>query len=93
MQRPDILTVTGGVCAMTRDSTVAAVLDRQLETFLESIGELRRVTTGEAVCSICGDSITLEKISLVVPIGDRVTYVCSSQACMLKYTLGEALDA
>ena len=78
---------------MIRDRTVSAVLDEQLESFLNSIGELDRVTSGEAACSICGASVMLENISLVVPMGDKVTYVCNRQACMLKYTLGEAVDA
>ena len=32
--------------------------------------------------------MTLQNISLVVPMDNVVTYVCNRQACVLEYTLG-----
>ena len=78
---------------MIRDRIVSAVLDKQLESFLESIGELERVVEHSATCSICNIPMTLQNISLVVPLDDQVTYVCSQQVCMMRYALGEAVEA
>ncbi len=78
---------------MTREGIVSAVLDKQLEGFLESIGELHRVVERGATCGICGIPVTLRNISLVVPMRDQVAYVCSRQICMMRYALGEAVDA
>ena len=44
---------------MTHERTVSAVLDEQLESFLESIGELERVVSRSVMCNICDTHMTL----------------------------------
>ena len=78
---------------MTQERTVSAVLDEQLESFLKSIGELERIGSHSAKCTVCGTHMTLQNISLVVPMGDMVTYVCDRQACVFHYVLQEGVDA
>lgn len=78
---------------MTQERTVSAVLDEQLESFLKSIGELERIESGNAICIVCGTHMTIENISLVVPIGGEVTYVCDQQLCVFQYALQEGVDA
>lgn len=77
---------------MVLERSVSAVLDKELEAFLMSIGEYDRITSGEAKCSICGVTITPDNLSLVIPAGNRVAYVCQRQMCMVKFTLGDSLD-
>ena len=77
---------------MIRERIVSAVLDQQLESFLQSIGELNRVVEGRATCSVCNSVTTLKTVSLVIPKDDQVTYVCTRQVCMVQYALGRGTD-
>ena len=70
---------------MVRSTKIPAVLDEDLAVFLADIGEMERVVAGKVRCLVCEATLNLDTIQLVVPVGRRVSYVCSSQPCLVKF--------
>ena len=72
---------------MSRSTAIPAVLDEEMAQLLIDIGEMDRVKSGKVRCQICKTVLEVNAIQLVVPIKNRVDYVCSSHTCLLQFAL------
>jgi len=65
-------------------TTIAAVLNKDLIVFLESLGELDKVNAGEVRCEYCNRIITLDNIQNIFPENNEVKYCCNNSLCLFK---------
>lgn len=63
---------------------ILAVHKRKLEEFLRKLELWEPLTKGKLKCVVCGKTISLDNIGLIIPSGDKVTVCCSSAECMFK---------
>lgn len=71
---------------MVSKAIIPAVLDEEMRRLLQEIGELDRVEGGKAKCMVCGATLTLDSIRLIVPLKNRVGYVEDSQKCLMQFS-------
>ncbi len=76
-----------------KKDVVRAVHDNDLRHFLESIGVLSPVLSGDCKCQMCGSRINLENFGAVYPVRDTIHLVCDRTSCLaLIDTESEAKD-
>jgi hypothetical protein len=61
---------------------IKAVHDRDLEGLLESLGLAETVKAGHARCHFCGETLTLDNLQAILPIGDRIGLTCGKPGCI-----------
>jgi hypothetical protein len=60
-------------------------MDEDLREFLESIGELKSVESGERFCDVCGTLLTLHNLQIIIPReGGGFTFVCDKPECVAE---------
>ena len=64
---------------------ISAVHKRKLEGFLKKLELWEPLTKGELKCVICGTTISLDNIGLIIPSGDRILICCTGAECMFKF--------
>jgi hypothetical protein len=67
-------------------TTIKAVDDQDFPDFLRRIGALKMIEKGEAKCKVCGDTLTVNQIEVVLPEDGRVTFICGKPKCMTAST-------
>ena len=72
---------------MVLQTTIPAVLDEEMRGFLEEIEEIDRVEAGKAKCLVCGATVAVDSIRLVVPLKNRVGYVDDCYECVVRFTM------
>jgi len=63
---------------------ILAVHKRKLKTFLEKMELLEPLENGELRCAVCGATISLDNIGLIVPSGNNILVCCSGPECLFK---------
>lgn len=63
---------------------ILAVHKRKLEEFLRKLELWDSLTKGELKCAICGTTISLDNVGLIIPSGDKIAVCCSGAECMFK---------
>lgn len=69
---------------IVNSGTLKAVHDNDLETFLDSLGILKKVSEGRIKCAMCGKPVNLENIQCVFPNEGSINVCCSSSGCYEK---------
>ena len=67
---------------------VQAVGDDKFESFLSNLGVLKEIKASKRKCKFCGDIVTVESISYVLPDGGSIKFVCDKPECtsaLLEY--------
>ena len=65
-------------------SSVKAVYEQDIVSYLDSLGVLERVKEGKAKCMHCGQVITLENLDAIVPKKGEVRFICWNKECTGK---------
>jgi len=60
---------------------IKAVHDKDLVTFLKSIGEYDAVMNKRRKCFFCNDIITFDNILSIFPLNNKVQYCCKNPEC------------
>ena len=68
---------------MTKEK-IYAVHDRNLESFLESIGLLEKILNKEIKCANCECLISLENIGFIFPSKGKIELCCDNPACFYQ---------
>jgi len=63
-------------------SSVKAVYEQDIASYLESLGVLEKVKEGKAKCMHCGQIITLENLDAIVPKKGEISFICWNQECI-----------
>ena len=63
-------------------SSVKAVYEDDLVTFLQANNLYKPIIEGTYRCRHCGNVITIESLEVVVPTGTIITMVCSNPKCL-----------
>ena len=63
------------------NTSLKAVLDDELAEFLESIGILGDIQSGNMKCKFCEVVVTLENFRAVFPDSGNIAVVCSKPEC------------
>ena len=61
--------------------SVQAVGDDKFDVFLGSLGVLKDIKAGKKKCKFCGDIVSVEAISYVLPDGGSIKFVCDKPEC------------
>ncbi len=61
-----------------------AILDKDLEKHLKKMGYYEKVQRGEVRCGVCGKTITLDDISLIIPHDGECLFVCDDFKCYVE---------
>ena len=75
---------------MVSKAVIPAVLNEEMRRLLQEIGEIDRVENGKAKCMVCGTTVTLASIRLIVPLKNRVGYVEDRQECLMQFSTMES---
>jgi hypothetical protein len=68
--------------------SVQAIGDDKFEGFLDSLGVLESIKSGNVKCKFCRDVVTVDSISYVLPDGGSIKFVCDKPECtssLLEY--------
>jgi hypothetical protein len=60
---------------------IPAIHDHDLETVLNDLGILDKVTSGEVLCSVCGAPLTLDTIECLYMQGTELKLCCQKVEC------------
>lgn len=60
---------------------IPAVHDRDLESVLNDLGVLDKVSSGELLCSVCGAPLTLDTIECLYMQGTELKFCCQKVEC------------
>ncbi|MCJ7425089.1 hypothetical protein MUP01_12615 [Candidatus Bathyarchaeota archaeon] len=63
---------------------ILAVHEKKLEEFLRSLELWDSLVKGELKCVLCGVSISVRNIGLIIPSKDNIVVCCSKPECMFK---------
>ncbi|MGD0161400.1 MAG: hypothetical protein ABSB39_02935 [Candidatus Sulfotelmatobacter sp.] len=63
-------------------ATISAVHDDDLVHFLDGIGVLNDVKSGNANCKFCRQSVNLENLVAVFPESGDIKFVCDRPGCL-----------
>jgi hypothetical protein len=72
-----------------------AVHEKDLETFLASLGILDAIENRTLTCISCGDIVTLDNLGCVMPMNGEVRVCCEKPSCLsgtLMESLGDRYD-
>ncbi len=61
-----------------------AVIDKDIEKKLKEIGYYKKVVRGEVKCAVCGKTITLDNISLIIPYNGEYLFICDDFKCYVE---------
>ena len=63
---------------------INAILDKDMERLLKSLGVYDRIKNGEILCAVCGISITLDNLQVLIPNqkDNIIDYVCNNIDCI-----------
>ena len=65
---------------------IKALFSEDLKDFLIDSGEIEIIQKGIRFCKICGKSITLQNIQVIIPFRNKdFEYVCNSVSCVENY--------
>lgn len=67
-----------------KNNQLNVVHDNDLESLLRSIGAYDAVVKGEKQCLFCGNTITFDNISSIVPHEGAVEFTCDSPECQAR---------
>jgi hypothetical protein len=65
---------------------ILAVHKQKLERFLTELGLWEPFSKGEFKCVVCGKTITIDSIGVIIPSGENIVFCCSNPDCLLKAT-------
>jgi len=65
-----------------RQATLDAVHDDDLDQVLEGLGELGRISRGDARCAFCRDVITQKNLNAIFPQAGQIKYGCDRPECV-----------
>ena len=68
---------------------IDAILDEEVDTFLDRLGIKKEFDAGDFRCSVCGRIITRENLKLIIPSETHFEFVCDNPVCMIRFTLGD----
>ncbi len=68
---------------------VSAILDDELEKFLDTLGVLNRFRRGKLKCKFCSKQITFENLHSIFPESGDIKTICNQSQCVRK--VGELL--
>jgi len=63
---------------------ILAVHKGKLEEFLKKLELWEPLTRGELKCVVCGTTISIDNIGLIIPSGDKISVCCSNVECIFK---------
>jgi hypothetical protein len=67
---------------MEDKEVIGAVFAENITALLDKLGQLQRVNSGEAVCTICGRVLSVDSIGLIYrDDAGALQYHCTDQAC------------
>ena len=66
---------------MKKEFRIKAVLDSDMDAFLESLGLLERLNTGQLQCAICGKKVTRENFFCVYADDSVIRVCCDDLQC------------
>ena len=66
---------------------INAVHERDLQTFLESIGQYAKFKGGELKCFVCGDTLGIANLGAVLSVKGEARFVCTKIECLNKTSL------
>ena len=61
---------------------VTAVHDNDLAEFLDSMGLLQKMESGECQCVVCTTSVNLDNLSAILPKNNNIHLVCDKPQCI-----------
>ena len=65
---------------------VNAIYAEELKKFLEEVGDLSKIQSGEIFCEVCNTILDIDSIQLIIPHkGKEFTYVCDRPDCVEQY--------
>lgn len=63
---------------------ILAVHKQKLEVFLKELELWEPLLKGELKCAVCGATITVDNIGLIIPSGAEIVLCCSNLECIYK---------
>jgi len=63
---------------------VLAVHKQKLEEFLKELELWEPLLRGKLACVVCGITITIDNIGVIIPSGEDIVFCCSNPACIYK---------
>ncbi|MHA2142691.1 MAG: hypothetical protein ACXADD_14465 [Candidatus Thorarchaeota archaeon] len=66
---------------MAKDRIVNAVHEDDLEEFLESIGLLPELKSGQLRCTLCDDAIRIDEIAMIKVDRGQISFLCHKPVC------------
>lgn len=69
---------------------IHAVLDEEMGSLLEAIGEAENVRNGNVLCKFCGNPVSIQSLQILVPHDDgQLDFICSNPECLHSFRCGE----
>jgi hypothetical protein len=70
---------------MTKEKPeILAVHKQKLEQFLRELELWEPLIKGELKCVVCGTTITIDNIGLIIPSGEDIEFCCSNPDCIYR---------
>jgi len=63
---------------------ILAVHKKKLEEFLRKLDLWNALVKGELKCAVCGKTISLDNIGLIIPSGTEIVVCCANAECIFK---------
>lgn len=64
-----------------KTAEIDAVFGEDMREFLESLGILSEIESGEKTCFFCGNIVNVQDVQAVFPLNNDVQICCSSFHC------------
>jgi dimeric dUTPase (all-alpha-NTP-PPase superfamily) len=65
---------------------IRAIYHKDIVNFFKSIGLFDKLESGEILCSICGEKITVENFRTVTRKSNELLFCCDKDPCIQKFT-------
>jgi len=78
-----------------KKTEILAVHKQKLENFLKKLELWEPLSRGALKCAVCGVTISIDNIGLIIPSGNEIVVCCSNAECVfrLKELRGEANES
>jgi len=71
---------------MKRESEIIRVIyHKDVTEFFKSLGLFDKLTSGEILCSVCGEKITIENFRAVTRKSGKLLFCCNKDACIQEF--------
>lgn len=71
-----------------RKSEIKAVSNKEIESYLKSLGLLDSISSGKKRCSSCGDILDIDSVQAIIPKENEIKILCNKSSCVKKIENG-----